>query len=100
MYESEVKDMTENPHFKTVTLSERKLCRNNEELPFDIRFYNYSSTGGHKLIGTVKAKIFEIQQKQNYDIIDHKGKMKGVCNISNIKRTTKYQFGDYISAGL
>lgn len=26
--------------------------------------------------------------------------MKGVCSLSNIKRTTKYQFGDFISAGL
>ena len=29
-----------------------------------------------------------------------RGKQHGICEITNVRRTTKYQFGDYISAGL
>ena len=45
------------------------------------------------------VNLIGLQQKSHFDILS-KGKNNGVCEISNVRRTTKYQFGDYISAGL
>jgi hypothetical protein len=41
----------------------------------------------------------DLVQRSNFDILDN-GKRRGICEIKNVKRIVKYQFGDYISAGL
>lgn len=68
-------------------------------MQFEIRFYDYSVNGHHKEIGTAGLNLISLQQKSHFDIMS-RGKRSGVCEITSINRTTKYQFGDYISAGL
>ena len=68
-------------------------------MPFEIRFYDYNGNGHHREIGNATVSLIGLQQKSHFDILS-KGKNNGVCEISNVRRTTKYQFGDYISAGL
>lgn len=43
--------------------------------------------------------MISLQQRSQFDIL-LRGKQSGVCQINNVRRTIKYQFGDYISAGL
>lgn len=43
--------------------------------------------------------LISLQQSSNFDIVS-KNKNSGVCELTNVRRTINYQFGDYISAGL
>ena len=68
-------------------------------MPFGINFFDYSGNGHHTEIGTATVSLIDLANKSSFEIMKN-GKRRGVCEISNVKRTTKYQFGDYISHGL
>ena len=99
IYESETVFDNETPRFKKVTLSERRLCKNDPDANFDIRFYDYSSSGNHGLIGKVVTTVSKVLDSRNYPIM-FKNQVQGNIKLDQVKRAIKYNFTDYISAGL
>lgn len=100
IYESETAYDNLNPTFNRVQLSERRLCKNDPDRKFQIRFYNYSITGAHSYIGSVETTVNRILDPRNYPIINSKNQEKGNIRFSSIKRYVRYRFMDFMSVGL
>jgi len=49
-----------NPHFKEFTASERRLCKNQDHTPFEIKFYDYSDLGNHTYLGSSLITLADI----------------------------------------
>ena len=74
-------------------LSERRLCKNNPDAPFQIRFFNYSSSGHHDLIGATMMTVNNIVDTKNFSIQDKSSKIKGNLKVDQVRRTIKHRFG-------
>ena len=81
-------------------MSERRLCKNNPDADFQIRFYSYSSSGAHEQIGTTLATVNKVVDTKNFSIQDRHHKIKGNIRLDQVRRTIKHRFAEYIQSGL
>ena len=100
VYESENYQNITSPAFKPFKLSEKRLCRNDENHPFEVKFYDYSSTGSHSFLGSSLIRLTDLSRKKEFPILSENGSHHGTLVMDRVFRYTKYEFGDYIEAGL
>jgi hypothetical protein len=81
-------------------ISERRLCKNNVDDTFEIRFYHYSQTGAHTDIGKLVLSVTNMLDARPLKIISNTNKTKGTVKFLSLKRYVKSSFTDYIAAGL
>lgn len=77
IYESETIFDNPHPRFKKITLSERRLCKNNPDGDFEMRFYKYSSSGSHEQFGKIVTTVNKLMDTQNLNILDSSSKIRG-----------------------
>lgn len=76
------------------------MSKNKDDQRFEVRFYNYSSTGNHKLIGKTVTTVNDIVDPKPLAILDRSNNVRGTMRLANIKRYVKSSFTDYLVAGL
>jgi hypothetical protein len=86
--------------FKECKLSERRLCKDNQDENFEIRFYHYSQTGNHEYFGKAAVAVSSVLDPREIRIVDRSGSGRGTVMFYNVKRTIKSSFTDYIASGL
>lgn len=101
VYESEVAEDNRNPHFRVVKMNERKLCDNNDRAPIQCQFFNYSVRGNHDLVGEFFFTLAELGEHNAFNLTK-KGSAVGHSQVifSKVRRYRKYDFTEFISAGL
>jgi hypothetical protein len=88
------------PRYKECKLSERRLCKNNVDEKFEVRFYNYSNTGHHTDIGKTTLSVNNLLDAKTFPILNSSNRTRGTVKFMGVKRYIKSSFTDYIAAGL
>lgn len=96
LHQSEVREGKNNryAHYK---IKESKLCNKNPKQAIIIRFYEDS---GSSMIGESYFDLVTIIDGKHRMTLTKKGSEKGVIMMENFKQTIKYDFTDFLAAGM
>ena len=73
IYESEVLTNSTNPSWKPFRMSESKLCKNDDNLEVEIRFYSFSKRGNHTSIGSTTFSMKKLGETKKLKIKNAQG---------------------------
>jgi len=93
---------TKTPNWDPFTISATQLCNGDERRKLTFTVYDFENDGGHRFIGSFTTTVRDLKMSQigrKFEIVDEKGKLKGVIILERFNVSTEYSMVDFIQAG-